>query len=196
MIQHISEILVKKLLSKGYFSSDDAELYIYGFFVLFSQSLYFLVVILIGSIFHILIESIVFFLVFQLLRKYAGGYHASTEAQCEMLSTLSIIISLGLIKLSRLYDIQIGLLIFSLYSASFIFFLSPLDTPEKPLSVSEKKHFRKLTWIYLFFSTALLFVSYFLKFSVLFSPCCMSLILESVLLLAGKIKVLRTAKSS
>jgi len=42
--------------------------------------------------------------------------------------------------------------------------------------------------------TVTIVISYFFRFNVLFAPCCMSLILESILIIAGKIKQITNIK--
>lgn len=195
MISNLSTRLTDKLLSKGSITEDERELYIYGLFMLISQLMYLVLACIFGLLFECIIESIAFYVAFQFIRRYAGGYHAATETRCEILSTLSIIASIGIIKLSKIYDFKTILLFITFMSVVLIFFLCPLDTPEKPLSEKEFKYFRKISWIILLVISSIIIVSYFFKFNILFTPCCVSLILESVLLIAGKIKRVHQEKS-
>ncbi len=188
MINKISEYFTKKLLVNGAISKEEQELYIYGFFMLLSQLMYFILAFIFGLIFNCIIESIIFYIGFQFIRRYAGGYHAATETRCEILSTFSILVCIVVIKLSKIYDIQTVLLIISALSAVCIFVICPLDTPEKPLSKKEYKYFRKITWLILLTIIVAIIVSYIFKFKMITAPCCLSLILESVLLAAGKFK--------
>lgn len=188
MINNLSALLTDKLLAKGSITEDERELYIYGFFMLLSHIMYFVLACIFGILFKCFIESIIFYVAFQFIRRYAGGYHAATETRCEILSTLSIIASIGIIKLSKIYDFKTTLLIITLISMVIIFIFCPLDTPEKPLTEKEFKYFRKISWIILLVISIAIIVSYFFKFNLLFAPCCISLILESILLIAGKIK--------
>lgn len=188
MINNLSALLTDKLLAKGSITEDERELYIYGFFMLLSHIMYFVLACIFGILFKCFIESIIFYIAFQFIRRYAGGYHAATETRCEILSTLSIIASIGIIKLSKIYDFKTTLLIITLISVVIIFILCPLDTPEKPLTEKEFKYFRKISWIILLVISIAIIVSYFFKFDLLFAPCCISLILESILIIAGKIK--------
>lgn len=195
MINNLSVRLTDKLLTKGIIIEDERELYIYGFFMLLSHLMYLVLACIFGLLFKCFIESIVYYVAFQFIRKYAGGYHAATETRCEILSTLSIIVSIGVIKLSKIYDIKTIFLLVTLISMVLIFCLCPLDTPEKPLSKKEFKYFRKISWIILLVISSVIIVSYFFKFKILFTPCCVSLVLESVLLVAGKIKRVHQEKS-
>lgn len=188
MTNKISSKIVEILIKHSLVENEDKELYSYGFFILLSQILYFIIVTTIGVLFNIILESVIFYVAFQFIRRYAGGYHAATETRCEILSTLSIIASIGIIKLSKIYDFKTTLLIITLISMVIIFIFCPLDTPEKPLTKKEFKYFRKISWIILLVISIAIIVSYFFKFNLLFAPCCISLILESILLIAGKIK--------
>lgn len=194
MISKVSSKIVSVLASRSVINKDDAELYDYGFFILLSQLLYFIIALATGIILKIIPQSVIFYLVFLLIRKYAGGYHASTEARCEIFSTLLIVGSITVAKLSEIYDFKIALLVISAVSAVCIFIFSPLDTPEKPLSQKEFNYFRKISWLILLAIIISITVSYILKLNFITVPCCMSLILESILLSAGKIKKLQDEK--
>ena len=188
MISKLSSYLTDKMLSNGTIAEEDKELYIYGLFMLISHLMFFIISCIFGLVLKCLLESIIFYIAFMLIRRYAGGYHALTETRCEILSTLSILACIVVIRLSKTYDIQTVLLIISAVSSVCIFVLCPLDTPEKPLSNKEFKYFRKVSWIILFVIIIAIIVSYVFKFQMVLVPCCLSLILESILLAAGKIK--------
>lgn len=188
MISKLSNKIVKCFVKQSNISDDEQELYQYGFFILFSQILYFIIALIIGILCEVILESIIFYIAFQFIRRYAGGYHASTETRCEVLSTLSILACIVAIKLSKTYDFQTVLLLITILSAVCIFVFCPLDTPEKPLSEKEYKYFRKVSWLILFVIATAIIVSYVFKFQMVTVPCCLSLILESILLAAGKIK--------
>ncbi len=188
MINKLSTRLTERLLSNGAISDEDKDLYIYGLFMLISQLMFFIIACIFGLVLNCIIESIIFYIAFQFIRKFAGGYHASTETRCEVLSTLSILACIVVIRLSKTYDIQTVLLLITTLSAVCIFVFCPLDTPEKPLSYKEFKYFRKISWLILLVIVVAIIVSYVFKFQVVTVPCCLSLILESILLAAGKIK--------
>lgn len=194
MINKLSKYFTDKLFLNGAISEEEQELYIYGFFMLLSQLIYLALACIFGLILGCFFESIVFYISFQFVRRYAGGYHAATETSCEILSTLSVLTCIVVIKLSKIYDFQNILLIISAISSVCIFFLCPLDTPEKPLIDKEFKYFRKISWLILLIISVAIIVSYVFKVKFLFVPLSLSLILESLLLIAGKIKKTAIAK--
>lgn len=167
---------------------ENKELYIYGFFMLLSQVLYFLESLIIGYFLNVVIQSLIFYVSFSFIRRYAGGYHASTETRCELSTTFSILVCISVIKLSYKLNLDIFLLIIGVISGLIILILCPLDTPEKPLSKTEYKYFKKISWLILFIISVLIIISYIVKWKFLYAPCCMSLILEAILISAGKIQ--------
>lgn len=198
MILRLSERIANGLLKQSDIKDDEQDLYQYGFFILLSQILYLIITCIIGVLLGTFFESIIFYIAFQFIRRYAGGYHASTETRCEILSSLSILACIVVIKLSKTYDFQTVLLVISAMSAVCIAVLCPLDTPEKPLSENEFKYFRKISWLILSVISLVVIISYFVRLKwlqIFFAPCCLSLILESLLLTAGKLKKLTLNKS-
>ena len=156
--------------------------------MLISQIIFFIFSCILGLVLKCFFESIFFYFAFQTMRKYAGGYHANTEALCEIMTALSIASSIFIIKLANIYNFSTFLLCAALLSAVVIFILCPLDTPEKPLSDKEYLYFRKISWLILLVLLTLTIISYIFKWRLLFAPVCLSLILESILLIAGKAK--------
>lgn len=190
MISKLSQKITDALFLKSSVNQEERELYIYGIFIFISHLMYLVLAFIFGCLFKLVGESIAFYISFQAIRRNAGGYHASTETRCEILSTLSIFTSIFIIKLSYLYDFQIIILSITLISILIIFFLCPLDTPVKPLSKKEQIYFRKKSRIVLLILSLLIVFSLLCEIKILFFPCCVSIILESILLLCGKIKSL------
>lgn len=196
MITKLSLLTARSIVRKNGGCKYDLETYQYGFFILYSSLLMFLISTILGVLFKTFIESVVFYFAFLSIRQFAGGYHASTEIRCDVITLLSIFMCLVVIRLTKTYDLQTLLVIASTISAVCIFVLSPLDTPEKPLTDTEYKYFRKISWLILSLIFVVVVVTYFAKFNILFAPCCMSLILEAILLIAGKIKKVYQTKNA
>lgn len=186
MINRLSSCIVEGLLRKKHINSDESDMFEYGLFQIFSYVFFAIVTLFCGGVFKCIIESLIFYVAFQFVRKYAGGYHAKTETQCEILSSIMILVCVGLIKISKYYALYIQVLSMTVIAYLIICFLSPIDTPNKPLTNTEYKHFRKIS---IFISSMLLvivIVSSFLQCDLLFFPCCVSLVLEGFLLCIAK----------
>lgn len=191
MISKLSEKLTDRLFFGQSIDEEKRELYVYGFYMMLSHITYLVLAFVFGLIFGCVIESMIFYIAFQFIRRTAGGYHASSETRCQILSAISIFSVIVFIRISKVYSFVFPLIVLTFLSTVMIFFLSPLDTPEKPLSKKEFKYFRKKSRIILLIIFSVIVASYFLKLDFLFTPCSMSLILESFLLVAGKIKKIR-----
>lgn len=196
MINKLSNRLADILLSNGTIKDEEHELYVYGLFMLLSQLMFFILICIFGLVLHCITESIIFYIAFQFIRKYAGGYHAKTEARCEIISTLSLLACIIIIRLSKAYDFSSILLITATLSAACIFAFCPLDTPEKPLSKKEYAYFRRISIIILLVIFILAAASFYFRLSFACAPLCMSLILEGILLTAGKAKRVILKRSS
>ncbi len=196
MINDWEHKATKFLIKNQLIEKKESELYEYGFFILFSNILYLSITILIGLINHMILESLIFYVSFSMLRRYAGGFHAKTKTRCFIITTAALLVSINLIYFYLHYneDKNLFAIVLLLVFSLVIVIRAPLDTLEKPLFQTERKHFRRKSLIVL--STLLLIsiVSYCLQINSLFAPCCVSIILEGVLLIAGKIKQQKVRK--
>lgn len=194
MISKLSVKLTDRLFLNQNITEEERELYIYGFYMMLSHLQYLVLVFGFGLFFGCVFESIIFYIAFQFIRRSAGGYHASTETRCQIISTLSIFVTVAFISILRDFEHQILFLILTIFSAVLIWGLCPLDTTEKPLSKKETVYFRKKSRVILLVILVGVVTSYFMNLYFLFAPCSMSLILESILLISGKIKQIKNAK--
>lgn len=188
MLNKLGKRLTNTLINNHQIDESVRCLYEYGFFIFLSNMLYLIITLTLGSIFNLLIESVVFYITFSLVRRYAGGFHASNEMKCTLITTTSIFLCLLCIKLCETNNIQTPILVLTIIAAVSIFVLCPLDTPEKPLTKEEYKYFRKISWVILFLIMLAICIGWHFKLEFIMYPCCMSLILESILLVSGKIK--------
>lgn len=186
MINNLALRITEKMLKSGGISEEEKELYIYGLFMIISQVMFFAFSCALGLIFGCFVESVIFYISFAAIRKFAGGYHAATEARCEISSALSLLACVGVIRLSKIYDFRTALLCAAAMCAVLIFAFCPLDTPEKPLGEKEFKYFRKVSCIILFVICSAIIAAFIFKVKLVFVPCCAALVLEGVLITAGK----------
>lgn len=188
MINSLSQLLAKHLYKTSIITESDMELYAYGFFVLISRILFLIISVIFGMIFNIIIESILFYFLFCCIRSYAGGIHAPTELSCTIFTTISLFLSVSGIKLMLNYGDQ--KIAYAVYFISFIIIiiLSPLDTKEKPLNSNEKKCFKVKTYAVLIVIILISITAVIFSKTNIFYSSLMSIVLESMLLVSGKIK--------
>lgn len=188
MIVSLSESITKKMIRKYNLKEIDEDIYSYGMFMFLSFSFFLLLTVIIGFFLNCLIESLVFYFSFQLLRKYCGGYHADTSVKCEIITTIVCLLSVLSIKAVNLWKMVNPFFIIAIFFSVIIFILTPVDTYENPLSNQEKKSFGKIGRIILLVMLSIISVTFVFKISLIVIPCCVSIILEGVLLIVGKIK--------
>jgi len=188
MISYLSNKLASYLVKANCIVDEEFSLYAYGLFLLIANVIFIIILFIFGAIFHCIIENLVFYISFRAIRSFAGGYHADTEMRCEILTTLSFFITTLAIFLSEQQNVQIIVLIFAIIAIPIIAVFSPLDTPAKPLDDDEKKKYRKISLVILSAITFIIIISTIIRIKLLIVPCCLSLILESILLVAGVIK--------
>ena len=186
MITNWGEKIAHKLAASGTISSEDIDLYGYGFFLLLSSALYLVVVAIFGSAFGILWESIVFYFLFSILRGYAGGIHAKTEYGCMLSTILALLLSTmgiwGMLQAEHLTMAMILLIV----GCAVVFLFSPLDVPEKPLSAEDWRHYRRI-FRWLVAAYALLGIWAAAADWPILYPLAASATLEGILLLTGTI---------
>lgn len=150
---------------------EEKELYVYGFYMLFSYLYYFVFVILLGVVFHLLAESVLFFLLFSLIRSYAGGVHAAKEISCMICTSLSFLASITAIRLGVLFAKPVAAFAILVAGSASILAFAPLDTPEKRLNRVERKHFRRISYLILSLIIALAILIFVIHKHRIFYAC-------------------------
>lgn len=187
MISQLSEIAVDTIFSESKLSQDDRELYVYGFFMLFSKLAYFFLTIMFGILFGTLIESILFYIMFSTIRSFAGGVHASKESTCTIWTSLLLFISVASIKVCIIFSAWVMPLVLLLSGTICIIVLCPLDTEAKRLTDHEKRRYRRKSIVSLLLILGVAFGAFFAGVIDVFYSCFASIFLESILLMFGKI---------
>lgn len=189
MITDIAKKITAKLTKCNYIQTEDKELYEYGIFLLMSRIIYAVFTVLVGIILGCFWESIIFYISFSVLRKYAGGFHALSEKRCLLFSTTSIIISLIFITFSEIYSIAVPGLVLAVFATITIFLWAPVDSKEKPLNNNEKKKFRKTALIISTMYLLGVVVTFIVDFNIVFYSISSAIILESILIFLSKLKL-------
>ncbi len=91
-MKRLANFTTHHLVVKGIVTEADAPIYIYGFEVMFSTLFTFGSIFALAAYFEFFLETLVFFIAFFPLRIYVGGYHASTQIRCYLMSIAMIVI--------------------------------------------------------------------------------------------------------
>lgn len=71
----IARILTDYVIYKGMVKEEERSIYEYGFVVAMETGLSLIIIFFVAGILHMVVEGILFFIVFIPLRSYAGGLH-------------------------------------------------------------------------------------------------------------------------
>lgn len=128
--------------------TDNYELYEYALYIILSSLFHIATIIALGLFFNLLVESLMFYFSFIVIRKFAGGYHAKTSVRCYVFSVISTVFILVVMKIILVVDsllIMYGLLLLDLICVILICMLSPIDTDNNPLNNREKKVYKTIS---------------------------------------------------
>lgn len=190
MISKLSKLITKKLLKRNIISEDDEELYDYGLFIMISYVAFFIIAMLFGIALNIPFSSILFYISFCLVRNFAGGIHANSEIKCDIITTVSILISEILIKIFIDYSLVSLAFVMLIISSVCLCVFKPVTTSQKEISQQEKLRFHKkvivLTVLILIISTSSMVLGFY-SITISFS---VGLSLANVFFVTGKAKLL------
>lgn len=191
MIKLISS-KVARILCEDEKHTDNYELYEYAIYIILSSAFHMATVIVLGLVFNLLTESLVFYLSFIVIRKFAGGYHAKTPVRCYLFSFASNIIILCLVKwLSSINTLFIFIfIIFEFLCVVLILLISPLDTENNPLTGQEKKMYRMLTSIITILIFIISSLCFFKGYRNIGSSMICGVVMSALVLLMRKIQII------
>lgn len=132
---------VDNFVQNGIIEDENKELYAFGMRQGMTMVLNVATTVVIGAVLGMVWQSLLFMVSFIPLRSFAGGYHARTQLQCYLSSVVLIFISLLAIKFyTEINFIYLGL---ALLGSILIFFLSPVESKNRPLDETERLVFKK-----------------------------------------------------
>ena len=132
-------------------------------------------------------QGIIFVLSFMLLRKYAGGYHASTPLGCYLLTTLIITVALSVMKY---FEISILIyLVLLMVSSVIVYMLTPVEAVNKELDKIEKIIYRKKTILIWIVEVSLAIGVFILKHYEISICIFMAVIMVGISLVTGHIEI-------
>lgn len=188
MISAIADRISEEMLHEGLILEEDRELYQYGFFLLISRGIFFVIAGIAGALVGNLWDSIFFYILFSFLRGYAGGLHADREAVCLFSTTASLFLAAKIIFCLRRGNYVIlscGVLV---VCSALVLLIAPLDSDSKPLGESEMRHYRKITRHLILLMNLSSFVWLMAGYPQFLFISCVVTGVEAVLLILGKAK--------
>jgi Membrane protein putatively involved in post-translational modification of the autoinducing quorum-sensing peptide len=187
MLSKIIGKIADALYKGGLITQNDLEIYRFGIEAALIKLIHYSTIILIGILFGMVIETVIFIIAYSALREYAGGYHATNSIRCYCISILmitSVLLTTKLCSVQIMFWISISTMI-PLYF--IIFVLAPVQNINRPLDEIEILKYRKIARIVLTAEEIVLSTFMFLNIQDSFI-INLSLAYTAILLILGKIK--------
>jgi len=188
---NITEKITERLCQLQIVKDEDKELYAYGFWQGAILIINLITVLIIGLLFEMLWQTMVFTVAYMMLRMVAGGYHASSQRNCYFLSIILFISALCMIRWVT-WSLYLCLII-TVLSSITIFFLAPVEDRNKPLDDLELQVYKKRSRIVL---CLLLFLALTFLISgklTILSCITVSFFASAIMLIVGKTKILASS---
>lgn len=147
MISFLSRSVVRSLIKNDMIEMEKAEVYQYGFEILFSSITTFLIAVLSGVLLHCFTAAMLFFIIFATFRQICGGYHANHYWSCNLLFLLVINAVLVVYRFFPTDSFTTMHYIFLTVSLLIICAYAPVENENKPLSAEQVLLFRKISRI-------------------------------------------------
>lgn len=128
--------------------SSKFDVYAYGLEILIAYICYFVIFYIIAIITRTFLESTMFCVGFVVLRKFSGGFHASTYLKCHLLFAINHLLFIILLK--TLPETFYNILFFCIPVFAFfsIWVFSPVDHENRPFNENEYAYFKKCSKAY------------------------------------------------
>ena len=175
-IEQLAKTLSEKISAEITLNDDQKEVVAYGIVACLQTIFSFGLIVIFALIFNVLPETLIVAFSISILRKYSGGAHASSPTVCAVIGT---IIAVGVAAFStyvvqpflHLWVLIVIILVTFALAFYLIYKLAPIDSPQKPIKTTKKKHRLKIASlcvvvVYLLIITINIFV--YLKTNIMF----------------------------
>ena len=141
MFASTSEKIVGKLEQQHIIPTEQHVIYQYGMNQALNTILNILTFMIIGMLFHMVVETVIFTVGYIPFRIYAGGFHAKTPRRCWILSGCMLVAALILISIAERFSFAFDIL--SVISEVLILMQMPVEDLNKPLDEMERHIYMK-----------------------------------------------------
>lgn len=149
MIERLAKSTARFFVSQGIVKSEYEEIYAYGMEILLSTVINGSIILVIAILSDTVLQSLVFFTAFILMRRSAGGYHAKTHIGCMM---ILVVVHLTFVMLNRILPSEVIPILSYLtiaYSCISVYLFSPVEHSNKPLNSNDRQKLRIKSLIYI-----------------------------------------------
>jgi accessory gene regulator B len=185
-MNNLAQMSTNFLADKLSISGTDKEKLLYGFKILYINSLKTIILLLVAFFLNIIFETVTFILIYGLIRSFAFGVHLNNSVGCTI---YGIVAFLGSIYLSMNLNINIYLYFF-LFLANLIIYIkyAPAETKKRHINEKLNKQLKIKTISCILF---LALVSFFISNIVYKNLILFAVVLEAFQLLPITYKIFK-----
>lgn len=176
------------MVNREIIKEEDKEIVAHGLKVGVQLLSNILTTVIIGLVFGLVLESLIFLISFSCIRTYAGGYHCKKEISCYFFSSGIVIAVLAAAKFTPTRYIPVITITMLLISLSILLKFAPVETATKPLDEVEKRVFRKKTIIHLMIECAVIVILFRLCLHTFCYIICLGISMSGLLVFIGQQK--------
>lgn len=186
MMNSVVQRLTNQFVVNGIIRDEDREIYYYGLYqgILIIANV--VTTIILGFLFKMVWQSILFLVAYIPLRIYGGGYHAKTQSRCYLFSVVLTSLVLLAIKFIPMTDFNI--LGFAGVGGIIVLGLAPIGDSNKPLNQLEKGIYKGRASIILFIEILVAISLLVLNFTDIAMVMSISVCTLGFMLVLGRIK--------
>lgn len=173
------------MVNKEIIRAEDKEIVAHGLKAGVQLLFNILTTIIMGLVFGLAFESLIFLISFSLIRTYTGGYHCKKAINCYFFSSGIVIMVLTVAKFTPTRFIPVISLLMLLLSLLILLKLAPVETSTKPIDEVEKNVFRKKAIIHLIIECAVITILFALSLHSFYYIVCLGISVSGFLVFIG-----------
>lgn len=162
MYKKIAQQITNIFVDNGSITKEKSNIYTYGFEVLISTIVYMIIFIAVAIATKTLLESLIFWLGFFIVRTIGGGFHANTYITCHILFSCVHLAFIAALRLLPVNTYNYAIIAFAVFSFTVLLFIAPVDHRNKRFTPHEHNRFKICSIVYAF--VILSITPLFLKF--------------------------------
>lgn len=186
MIRKMIDKAVDDQVKSQNIQKDEANIYRYGYMLLYETVVNVVLACLVGIISHEPLAVFVFLIVYIPLRSFCGGWHASKIWKCTIISTVIIILEALLVRFLVSYmgsTLFIGAFAIGILAAIV---MAPVESQAKKISAEEHRLYKKKIIVIILCHAVILTLMVICKKKMVVASMAYSYVIQAVMLLLGK----------
>lgn len=145
MLNKIATKITKTMLVHKIIAEDMVDIYVYGFELLLSFLFNTTIIMIAGILLGRLLQTLMFLLIFVLLRSFTGGYHAKTYGVCTLVTFL---VYGGVLLFSELFvPSMLFYGVLAIVGVALLLTLVPIEHPNKKITQKKKRKYKHISLI-------------------------------------------------